>query len=66
MNSIVIYATINLFDYKDLFFYIKIRAWKALLQFFITFLVAVAFGTDLGLFVGIGTAYRSSPYRRNG
>jgi MFS superfamily sulfate permease-like transporter len=54
MNSIVIVATVNLFELNDLLFYIKIRAWKALLQFFVTFIVAVGFGTDLGLFVGIG------------
>lgn len=53
MNSIIIVAATSLFEFHDLLFLIKIRAWADVLLLIVTFVMTLALGVDIGIFVGI-------------
>jgi len=54
MNSIIIVAAYSLIELHDLIFLIKVKAWKELALFIVTFLVTLFLGVDLGIFIGAG------------
>eukprot|EP01125_Pyxidicula_operculata_P012514 TRINITY_DN4109_c0_g1_i2.p2 TRINITY_DN4109_c0_g1~~TRINITY_DN4109_c0_g1_i2.p2 ORF type:complete len:245 (-),score=38.52 TRINITY_DN4109_c0_g1_i2:705-1439(-) len=54
MSSIITVAAISLFEFHDLIFLWKIRAWKDIILLFLTFAITVTLGVDLGIFISIG------------
>ncbi len=54
MSSIIFVAATGLFEFEDVEFMWKIKAWKDLFLFLLTFGMTVILGVDLGIFLSIG------------
>jgi MFS superfamily sulfate permease-like transporter len=54
MSSIIFVAATGLFEFEDVEFMWKIKAWKDLFLFLLTFAMTVILGVDLGIFLSIG------------
>jgi high affinity sulfate transporter 1 len=54
MAAIITVASIGLFELHDLIFLFRIRAWKELAQLVITFILTIALGLELGIFISLG------------
>eukprot|EP01128_Nolandella_sp_AFSM9_P000989 TRINITY_DN1110_c0_g1_i1.p1 TRINITY_DN1110_c0_g1~~TRINITY_DN1110_c0_g1_i1.p1 ORF type:complete len:753 (-),score=141.73 TRINITY_DN1110_c0_g1_i1:197-2347(-) len=56
MSAIICVAAASLVELHDLMFLWRIRAWKELSLLLFTFVVTIAFGVDIGIFIGIGVS----------
>lgn len=54
MAAIITSAATRLFEIEDAKFMYKIKAWKELAQFFVTFALSIVIGLELGIFISIG------------
>jgi len=54
MSAILFVAATGLIEIEDALFMFKVRAWKDLVLFALTFFMTVILGVDLGIFISIG------------
>jgi len=54
MSSIILVAAVSLFEFDDLLFFIRIRAWFDIFLLIATFLITLILGVDLGILISIG------------